>query len=221
MREIATGSGITRRTVNVIDGPLSQAEFEWFKARTGSAQVGVAKRIYDAACKTLADAGLPVCPAVRYRKNKPEKWRRMPMLEAMPADMPDTPFLRKWCGDRVYCWGLASGAIELLAFLPAYIIDVRGYECDSREGYAARLIDCLHNLRLAKECEDMRAIFASAYEMGLLAKEASFKHTWEPLALAAESSRLGASEGGTKDQQRAKKSGTRTSNAHKKAPSAY
>lgn len=198
MRKITTGSGITRRTRYVMDGSMNRAEIELFKKLMGAAQGGVLKRIYDTASKTLTDASLPACPAVRYRKNLSGEWRRMPMLEAMVAYRPDAPFLRKWFEGRVYCWGVPSGATHGLVFLPAYVIDVRNYEPDSREGYAARMFDCLHDLRLAIECEDTRAIYGNAYQLGVLAKEASIKHQWESLALAAQASRRGASEGGIK-----------------------
>jgi hypothetical protein len=100
-----------------------------------------------------------------------------------------------------------DGQTALLALDQA--VTAAGFEQDSAEGYAGRILTKLHLSRELLNRGDTDNAFALAFELGTLVTEATMKAVFEPDFLMAEKVQAGGRSGhtqryGTPEQKRAK-----------------
>lgn len=146
-----TGSGMTRRVETRITATDSEGLREAIEELYAAQGGNYFAEAQEWAVETLRAAGLPTDYLVRYSAEDVTAWA--------PHD-----------GERrAECGYTTCGH---------YVVNKRGYEPDTPEGYAARILDRLHRMEANP---DAAAWFG--YEIGYLVREATMKFRWEPRVL--------------------------------------
>lgn len=183
------GTGLTQRETLWIEGRADWADWaEFLKARKGRNDLDLDRYLAEIeaqAIATLTKAGLPTTRG--FHERQPDgTWRSVTMEEVIQAaDKPAKP------GVPLY---------EGSPFMDAMrIIDEMGFEPDSREGYAVRVVSRIANLRRWRDdirkrglsTEALRrwsdGIAMEALKLGVLLKEGQLKDAWEKDALRGRS----------------------------------
>lgn len=110
--------------------------------------------------------------------------------------------LERWALDTLKKVGIESDHEERASGEQAVgwrgVVKLHRYEDDSPEGYAAKILECVHYIRLGLKNGDIDQVGLFSFELGACAKEAAMKFEFEPTWETGLKIKLAARRGGPK-----------------------
>jgi hypothetical protein len=173
------GTGITKRPVTTITNPLTAEDCEELRRRQPASS-----------CKLDFDYDIAWVEA-----------KAQQILRAKSVPLPVSKQIQvlpdgSWCEVDADVLEKAPSPGDYYTWSMNFAID--RYGIDSPQGYAARLLFFIEQVRRAQARQDMERGFTAALMIGALYTEAHMKELWEDAALSGEKSRQGARTSGKK-----------------------
>ncbi len=159
-----TGSGITKQPSVKISAPHGEQEIEAFSSmidELGTTLAGKLESIEQAAGTVLDEAGLPTAFGV-YLRDVGGRWASSGGRKLVKTQ------------EVKYARGVWS------------VAEASGFQRDSKEGYTARAIDHIGQIREALAAGDTERGALESMQLGGLLAEARMKGRWEPTTLGGQ-----------------------------------